>query len=208
MGRPLPGYRVALLDDAGREADEGEIALALEPRPLGLMAGYLDDESRASEAFRGGWYHTGDVARRDGDGYITYVGRADDVFKSSDYRISPFELESALVEHPSVAEAAVVPAPDPVRLSVPKAFVMLRPGVAAERGTALALFQFVRQRLAPYKRVRRIEFAELPKTISGKIRRVELRKLEEQRAYRGERGAEEFREEEFPELRGATATGR
>jgi acetyl-CoA synthetase len=112
------------------------------------------------------------------------------------------------VEHPSVAEAAVVPAPDPVRLSVPKAFVMLRPGVAAERGTALALFQFVRQRLAPYKRVRRIEFAELPKTISGKIRRVELRKLEEQRAHRGERGAEEFREEEFPELRGATATGR
>jgi acetyl-CoA synthetase len=208
MGRPLPGYRVALLDDDGREADEGEIALALEPRPLGLMAGYLDDESRASEAFRGGWYHTGDVARRDADGYITYVGRADDVFKSSDYRISPFELESALVEHPSVAEAAVVPAPDPVRLSVPKAFVMLRPGVAAERGTALALFQFVRQRLAPYARVRRLEFAELPKTISGKIRRVELRKLEEQRAHRGERGEGEFREEEFPELRGATATGR
>jgi acetyl-CoA synthetase len=201
MGRPLPGYRVALLDDDGREADEGEIALALEPRPLGLMAGYLDDESRASEAFRGSWYHTGDVARRDGDGYITYVGRADDVFKSSDYRISPFELESALVEHPSVAEAAVVPAPDPVRLSVPKAFVMLRPGVAAERGAALTLFHFVRRRLAPYQRVRRIEFAELPKTISGKIRRVELRKLEEERARTGERGAGEFREEEFPELR-------
>jgi acetyl-CoA synthetase len=202
MGRPLPGYRVALLDDAGQEAEEGEIALALDPRPLGLMAGYLDDEARASGAFRGGWYHTGDVARRDEEGYITYVGRADDVFKSSDYRISPFELESALVEHPSVAEAAVVPAPDPVRLAVPKAFVMLRPGTAPDRAGALALFQFVRQRLAPYKRVRRLEFFDLPKTISGKIRRVELRKLEEERARTGERGASEFREEEFPELRG------
>jgi acetyl-CoA synthetase len=130
------------------------------------------------------------------------------VFKSSDYRISPFELESALVEHPSVAEAAVVPAPDPVRLSVPKAFVMLRPGVAVERGAALALFQFVRRRLAPYQRVRRIEFAELPKTISGKIRRVELRHLEEERARTGQRGAGEFREEEFPELRAASSAGR
>jgi acetyl-CoA synthetase len=203
MGRPLPGYRVALLDPAGSEADEGEIALALDPRPLGLMAGYLDEESRASEAFRGGWYHTGDVAQRDADGYITYVGRADDVFKSSDYRISPFEIESALVEHPTVAEAAVVPAPDPVRLTVPKAFVMLRPGTAAGRDAAFALFRFVRERLAPYQRVRRLEFTELPKTISGKIRRVELRKLEEERARTGERGVGEFREEDFPELRGA-----
>jgi acetyl-CoA synthetase len=206
MGRPLPGYRVALLDDAGQEADEGEISLALDPRPMGLMDGYLDDESRSSEAFRNGWYHTGDVARRDADGYITYVGRADDVFKSSDYRISPFELESALVEHPGVAEAAVVPAPDPVRLGVPKAFVMLRPGTSPDRATALALFQFVRQRLAPYKRVRRLEFTDLPKTISGKIRRVELRKLEEERARTGERGTAEFREEEFPELRGTAST--
>jgi acetyl-CoA synthetase len=202
MGRPLPGYRVALLDEAGNETGEGEIALPLDPPPLGLMAGYLDDESRASEAMRGGWYHTGDVARRDADGYITYVGRADDVFKSSDYRISPFEIESALVEHPCVAEAAVVPAPDALRLSVPKAFVMLRPGTAADREAALGLFRFVRGRLTPYKRVRRIEFAELPKTISGKIRRVELRKLEETRAAAGERGAAEFREEEFPELKG------
>jgi acetyl-CoA synthetase len=206
MGRPMPGYSVALLDEAGHEADEGEIALPLDPPPLGLMAGYLDEESRASEAFRGGWYHTGDVARRDRDGYITYVGRADDVFKSSDYRISPFEIESALVEHPSVADAAVVPAPDPVWLTVPKAFVLLRPGTAAGRDAALALFRFVRERLAPYQRVRRIEFAELPKTISGKIRRVELRKLEEERARTGERGAVEFREEEFPGLRGALST--
>ena len=202
MGRPLPGYRVALLDPAGFEADEGEIALALDPPPLGLMAGYLDEESRASEASRGGWYHTGDVARRDADGYITYVGRADDVFKSSDYRISPFEIESALVEHPAVAEAAVVPAPDPVRLTVPKAFVLLRPGTGPDREAALALFRFVRERLAPYQRVRRLEFTELPKTISGKIRRVELRQLEEERARTGERGAGEFREDEFPELRG------
>jgi acetyl-CoA synthetase len=197
MGRPLPGYRIALLDEAGEEADEGEIALSLDPPPLGLMAGYLDDEARASAAMRDGWYHTGDVARRDEDGYITYVGRADDVFKSSDYRISPFEIESALVEHPSVAEAAVVPAPDPVRLAVPKAFVVLRPGTAADRDAALALFRFVRERLAPYQRVRRIEFTELPKTISGKIRRVELRKLEEERARTGERGATEFREDEL-----------
>jgi acetyl-CoA synthetase len=206
MGRPLPGYRIALLDATGREADEGEIVLRLDPPPLGLMAGYLDDESRASEAFRAGGYHTGDVAQRDADGYITYVGRADDVFKSSDYRISPFEIESALVEHPSVAESAVVPAPDPIRLTVPKAFVTLRPGLATDRDAALALFRFVRERLAPYQRVRRIEFTELPKTISGKIRRVELRKLEERRAATGERGATEFREDDFPELRHAPST--
>jgi acetyl-CoA synthetase len=202
MGRPLPGYRVALLDEDGREADEGEIALALDPPPLGLMAGYLDDDSRAEDAFRGGWYHTGDVARRDADGYVTYVGRSDDVFKSSDYRISPFELESALVEHPDVAEAAVVPCPDPVRLSVPKAFLVLRGEAQPSREMALAVFRFVRERLAPYKRVRRIEFAELPKTISGKIRRVELRALEARRAGDGTRGELEWREEEFPELRG------
>ena len=125
MGRPLPGYRIVLLNEAGAEADEGEIVLPLDPPPLGLMEGYLDDASRSADALRAGVYHTGDVAERDADGYITYVGRADDVFKSSDYRISPFELESALVEHPHVAEAAVVPSPDPVRLSVPKAFVVL-----------------------------------------------------------------------------------
>ena len=128
------------------------------------------------------------------------------MFKSSDYRISPFEIESTLVEHRGVAEAAVVPVPDPVRLTVPKAFVTLRPGTEAGRDVALALFRFVRDRLAAYKRVRRIEFAELPKTISGKIRRVELRKLEERRAETGERGGMEFREEEFPELRRRVAS--
>lgn len=206
MGRPLPGYRIGLLDEAGRESDEGEIALRLDPPPLGLMAGYLE-ESRVVEVPRDGWYRTGDVAQRDADGYVTYVGRTDDLFKSSDYRISPFELESALVEHPDVAEAAVVPCPDAVRLSVPKAFVVLRGSATPSRQTALALFRFVRDRLAPYKRVRRLEFTDLPKTISGKIRRVELRALEVGRAADGARGAHEFREEDFPELREGPGAG-
>jgi len=120
MGRALPGYRLVLLDAGGKEADEGEICLVLDPRPLGLMVGYMDSVEKTAEAMHGGYYRTGDVASRDADGYITYVGRADDVFKASDYRISPFELESALLEHPAVAEAAVVPSPDPLRLAVPR----------------------------------------------------------------------------------------
>jgi acetyl-CoA synthetase len=200
MGRPLPGYRIALLDADGKEAEEGEISLVLDPRPVGLMAGYLGDAERTDEVTRGGYYRTGDVARRDEEGYITYVGRADDVFKSSDYRISPFELESVMVEHPHVAEAAVVPSPDPMRLSVPKAYLVLRPGIEPSRELALDIFRFVRGKLAPYKRVRRIEFSELPKTISGKIRRVELRAAEEERAE--ERAPNEYRDEDFPELRG------
>ena len=201
MGRPLPGYRVVLLDVDGHEADQGEIALPLGERPLGLMAGYLGDDARATAATSGAYYRTGDVAERDGDGYITYIGRADDVFKSSDYRISPFELESALVEHPLVAEAAVVPSPDPMRLAVPKAFLVLR-GVAPSAEVAREIFRFVRERLPSYKRVRRLEFSELPKTISGKIRRVELRVLEEQRFAAGieVRASTEFWEQDFPEL--------
>jgi acetyl-CoA synthetase len=125
-------------------------------------------------------------------GYITFVGRGDDVFKSSDYRISPFELESVLVEHPLVAEAAVVPSPDALRLSVPKAFVVLTPGTPETKETARAILAFCTEKLAPYKRVRRLEFAALPKTISGKIRRVELRKLEAERRARDMRGTLEF----------------
>jgi acetyl-CoA synthetase len=193
MGRPLPGYRVELLDPDGNEADEGEISLPLDPRPLGLMTGYRDDAALDAEAMRGGRYHTGDVASRDADGYVTYVGRADDVFKASDYRISPFELESVLIEHEAVAEAAVVPAPDPLRLAVPKAYVALAPGWEPSRETALEILRFARERLAPYKRVRRLEFAELPKTISGKIRRVELRAL----AAGG--GGDEFRDDDIRE---------
>ncbi|WP_263656070.1 AMP-binding protein [Nonomuraea aurantiaca] len=186
MGRPLPGYDVVLLDPiTGEVGDDGEICLPLTDRPLGLMSGYVGG---SSEAMRGGYYHTGDVATRDGDGYITYVGRTDDVFKASDYRISPFELESVLLEHEAVAEAAVVPAPDPVRLAVPKAYVTLAPGFEADEATARSIFEHSRRELAPYKRVRRLEFGELPKTISGKIRRVELRERE---------AAREFREDEL-----------
>jgi acetyl-CoA synthetase len=159
------------------------------------MPGYQGDETRTADAMRGGWYRTGDGARRDADGSITYVGRADDVFKASDYRISPFELESVLIEHPAVAEAAVVPSPDPLRLAVPKAFVALRPGHAGDAATARSIFAFPRERLAPYKRVRRIEFAELPKTISGKIRRVDLREREAAARAAGRTGAAEFVEE-------------
>jgi acetyl-CoA synthetase len=196
MGRPLPGYRVELLGPDGRPGDEGEIAIAVGPdRPVGLMAGYLDDPDRMARAEAEGFYRTGDVAVRDADGFITYVGRADDVFKSSDYRISPFELESVLIEHPAVAEAAVVESPDPIRLSVPKAFVALRPGYHPSRELAGEILAFARERLAPFKRVRRLEFADLPKTISGKIRRVDLRTRERGRAAGS--AATDFSEEEF-----------
>ena len=135
------------------------------------MVGYLDDPERTAEVMRDGYYHTGDVAQRDADGYITYVGRTDDVFKASDYRISPFELESVLIEHDAVAEAAVVPSPDPLRLAVPKAFVVLAAGYEPDADTArVDPRRSAAARLAPYKRIRRIEFADLPKTISGKIR--------------------------------------
>ena len=200
MGRPLPGYRIVLLDHDGLEADEGEIAVPLNPRPLGLMRGYQDDDG-ALKPLEGRYYRTGDVASRDVAGYITYVGRADDVFKSSDYRLSPFELESALIEHPAVAEAAVAPAPDDARLNVAKAYLTLAQGYAPDRATALDIFRFLQERLSPYKRIRRIEFAELPKTISGKIRRVELRQREAALAKDSERAPAEFRIEDFPELR-------
>ncbi|MEO3883760.1 AMP-binding protein [Nonomuraea sp. B5E05] len=185
MGRPLPGYEVVLIDPvSGEQGDDGEICLPLDDRrPLGLMSGYVGG---SSEAMRGGFYHTGDVATRDQDGYITYVGRTDDVFKASDYRISPFELESVLLEHAAVAEAAVVPAPDPVRLAVPKAYVTLAPGFEPDETTARAIFEHCRRELAPFKRVRRLEFDELPKTISGKIRRVELRVRQPRHEFREE----------------------
>nr|WP_294552888.1 AMP-binding protein [uncultured Rhodopila sp.] len=201
MGRPLPGYTIRLLDPDDQEAGEGELSIALDPRPAALMRGYQQDDGSIL-GLTGAAYRTGDVASRDADGYLTYVGRADDVFKASDYRISPFELESILIEHPAVAEAAVVPAPDPLRLAVPKAYVALVGGAAGDRATALSIFLHLRERLAPFKRVRRLEFHELPKTISGKIRRVELRQLERKRAADGTREPAEFREEDFPELAG------
>lgn len=199
MGRPLPGYRHVLLNADGQAADEGEICLPMELRPLPLMDGYMDDAEKTAEVLRGGCYHTGDVASRDSDGYFTYVGRADDVFKSSDYRISPFELESVLIEHEAVAETAVVPSPDPLRLSVPKCFVVLRAGHEPSRELAVSILRHARKNLAPYKRIRRLEFRDLPKTISGKIRRVDLRNLEQKRTDCARRPME-FWEEDLPEL--------
>ncbi|MFL9654978.1 isobutyrate:CoA ligase IbuL [Streptomyces sp. PB17] len=193
MGRPSPGYRVELLDPVtgAPGADEGEIALDLSARPVGLMTGYHGDPDRTAEAMAGGYYRTGDIGARDADGYLTYVGRADDVFKASDYKISPFELESALLEHEAVAEAAVVPAPDELRLAVPKAYIVLAAGWEPGEDTAKVLFEHSRQTLAPYKRLRRLEFGELPKTVSGKIRRIALREAT------AAGSANEYREEDF-----------
>ena len=201
MGRPLPGMPVAIVDPMTGERvqapGEGEICLDLSERPVSLMTGYLGDEAKTASAMEGGFYHTGDVATVDEDGYITYVGRTDDVFKASDYKISPFELESVLIEHPAVAEAAIVPAPDPVRLAVPKAYLTLVAGHEPGPELAESIFVFAREKLAPWQRVRRLEFAELPKTISGKIRRVELRGRENAHAEAQTRPDGEFRDEDF-----------
>jgi acetyl-CoA synthetase len=198
MGRPLPGYRIALIDADGLESDNGEIAIPLRPRPVGLMRGYQNERSELIP-IEGEYYRTGDVASRDAEGHIAFIGRADDVFKSSDYRLSPFELESVLIEHAAVAEAAVVPAPDPTRYTIAKGYIALAEGHAPDRATAAAIFKHMRGRLSAYKLVRRIEFFELPKTISGKIRRVELRMRETAIADRGDRAEGEFRIEDFPE---------
>lgn len=198
VGKQSPGHRVVLLDAEGDESDDGEISVKCDPKPISLMSGYVDDEERTAKCFAGGYYRTGDLAHRDPDGYFTYVGRADDVFKSSDYRLSPFELESVLIEFHCVAEAAVVPSPDAIRWYVPKAFVTLKPGFQPSGDLARQIFQFVRSRLSPYKRIRRIEFSELPKTISGKIRRVHLRGMET--PSRQGRRPGEYWEDDFPDL--------
>lgn len=195
MGRPLPGMPVLLVDPVTGDpsVSEGEICIDLSRRPPSLMVGYVADPDRNASATACGYYHTGDIAALDGEGYLTYIGRTDDVFKSSDYKISPFELESALIEHPAVLEAAVVPSADPVRLAVPKAYVALAPGHPPTAETAREILAFARERLAPYQRIRKVEFFELPKTISGKIRRVELR----ERESRAERSDHEFYDDQF-----------
>ncbi|OCB08178.1 AMP-dependent synthetase [Mycolicibacterium porcinum] len=198
MGRPMPGVPVVLVDPiTSMPADEGEICLDLAAHPRNLMTGYLGDPQRNEAVMAGGFYHTGDVAGRDDDGYITYIGRTDDVFKSSDYKVSPFELESVLIEHPAVVEAAVVPQPDDTRLSVPKAYVALAEGWEANADTAKDVMAYARDHLAPYLKVRRVEFFDLPKTISGKIRRVELRKREDAAHQAGEAISTEFRYEDL-----------
>jgi acetyl-CoA synthetase len=208
MGRPLPGYRVQITDNDGYVTKEGEVTLVLgADRPAGLMQGYQGDDGKLSGA-DGDLYRSGDVVFADDEGYLTFVGRSDDVFKSSDYRISPFELESVLLEHEAVAEAAVVPSPDPIRLAVPKAYVLLVAEVARSPETALSIFQHLHSRLAPFKRIRRIELVtELPKTISGKIRRVQLRRLEHDNVRDDALRGQEYREEEFPELQKVRTAG-
>jgi acetyl-CoA synthetase len=197
MGRPLVGCPIVLLDPDGQPADEGEVCIDLSRGALNVTAGYVDDAAKTTEAMRDGYYRTGDVARRDDDGYLTFIGRADDVFKASDYRISPFEIESVLIEHPAIVEAAVIPSPDPVRHTVPKAIVAVAAGYEPSTELARDIFAFAKRSLAAYQRIRRLEFAALPKTISGKIRRVELRATEQQRRASGERTPHEFFEEDF-----------
>jgi len=202
MGTPLPGVDVVLLDPVtGRVSDEGEVCLDLTERPVNLMAGYLGDPERTESSMRDGFFHTGDIAARDADGQLTFIGRTDDVFKSSDYKVSPFEVESALLQHPAVAESAVVPAPDDARLNVVKAYVALAGGWEPTAETARAVLEHARTALPAYARVRRVEFGSLPKTISGKIRRVELREREEAAARTGSLAEGEWRDEQFPELR-------
>jgi acetyl-CoA synthetase len=193
---------VALIDPVtGKSAREGEICLDLTVGPVNLMAGYLNDPEKNAEATRDGYFHTGDVASRDEDGCITFIGRTDDIFKSADYKVSPFEVESILIEHPAVLEAAVVGAPDDTRLNITKAYIALAAGWDASDETAFTVLRHARVALTPYMRVRRIEFFELPKTASGKIRRVELRQREIDAAAVGIRIDTEWREEDFPDLK-------
>ncbi len=180
MGKPVPGYEIAIVDDEGNRAAIGEvanIAVRTEPRPVGLFLGYLGDEEATRNAFRHGWYYTGDKGWIDDDGYFWFEGRADDVITSAAYRIGPFEVESALLEHPAVMEAAVVGKDDPERTQIVCAFVILAPGNKASDQLTHELQDHVKRVTAPYKYPREIHYVEeLPKTISGKIRRSELRR--------------------------------
>jgi medium-chain acyl-CoA synthetase len=187
MGRPAPPFDLAVIDETGAVAaagTEGDIALRIgERRPPGLFIGYRGEPERTASVFRDGWYLTGDRAYVDGDGYFWFVGRADDVILSSGYRIGPFEVESALFEHPAVAESAVVASPDPTRGEIVKAFVVLAGGFAPSDELVKQLQDHVKAVTAPYKYPRAIDFvASLPKTVSGKIRRKELRDKEWGRA--------------------------
>ncbi|RPI39712.1 MAG: acyl-CoA synthetase [Methanoregulaceae archaeon] len=182
MGRPSPGWHVELHDDNGKPVglhEEGKIAISTKPRPVGLFHEYLNNAEENKKSFIGDWYYTGDKAYRDEDGYLWFIGRDDDVIKASGYRIGPFEVESALIEHPAVQEAAVVGSPDDIRGLIVKAFIILKPGHQASDGLTREIQNHVKKVTAPYKYPRAIEYVEsLPKTISGKIRRNELRDRE------------------------------
>lgn len=219
MGVPLPGVDVVLVDPlTGEESDEGEICLPVRgaagasgataagasrsgSRPVNLMTTYIGNEAASARALEAGYFHTGDVAVRGTGGVLTFVGRTDDIFKSSDFKVSPFEVESALIEHEFVAEAAVVGAPDDTKLNITKAYVALVAGVPANADTARAVLAHARVAMPAYMRVRRVEFYELPKTSSGKIRRIELRQREVTAHAARERIASEWREEDFPGLK-------
>ena len=183
MGKPVPGFTIGVVDEQGDEVpvgEEGQIAVKIKPeRPVGLFQEYWRDDEAMENSFYGDWYFTGDKAYKDEDGYYWFVGRADDVIISAGYRIGPFEVESALIEHPAVAESAVVASPDPVRGDIVKAFVILAPDYVPSDELIGSLQEHVRTATAPYKYPRAVEFVtELPKTVSGKIRRVELREME------------------------------
>ncbi|MEM4524695.1 MAG: AMP-binding protein, partial [Archaeoglobaceae archaeon] len=183
MGKPTPGHVVEVVNEDGKilpVGEEGYIAVKVKPfHPPGIFKGYWKDEEKTQSSFRGEWYYTGDKAYKDSDGYFWFVGRADDVIKSSGYRIGPFEVESALQEHPAVAESAVIGVPDEMRGQIVKAFVILKPGYEPSEALVKELQEHVKKVTAPYKYPREIEFVkELPKTASGKIKRAELRKIE------------------------------
>ncbi|MFA5347312.1 MAG: AMP-binding protein [Methanoregula sp.] len=182
MGRPSPGWQIELHDDKGKPValhEEGRIAIRLDPRPIGMFREYLNNEEENKKSFAGGFYYTGDKAYKDEEGYFWFVGRDDDVIKASGYRIGPFEVESALLEHPAVQEAAVVGSPDDIRGLIVKAFVILKPGFKPSEALIREIQNHVKKVTAPYKYPRAIEFVDsLPKTISGKIRRNELRDRE------------------------------
>ena len=211
FGRPTFMYDVTLVDDDGNEITKpnevGHIVVRLDRwRPIGLFKEYMGDPEKTAKVFVGKYYYTGDKAFFDEKGYWWFVGRADDVIKTSDYRVGPFEVESALIEHPAVAEAAVVGSPHPIRYQLVKAFVLLAPGYEPSRELALELFMHCRKILARYKIPRIIEFVpELPKTISGKIRRVELRAIEEEKRKKDERGEHEYFYDDFPELKSSSS---
>jgi len=179
MGLPAPGMHVDVVDDDGNVcADdvEGNICVRTEPRPIGLFDGYWRDEDKTAQVFQHGWYYTGDRATRDSDGYLWFVGRADDVILSAAYRIGPFEVESSLIEHPAVMETAVVGKPDADRGNIVKAFIILAAGYEPSDALTAEIQEHVKTTTAPYKYPREIEYVtDLPKTVSGKIRRVELR---------------------------------
>jgi acyl-coenzyme A synthetase/AMP-(fatty) acid ligase len=211
FGCPTLMYDISLADDEGNEimkpGETGNIVVKLDRwHPIGIFKEYIGNPEKMRDVFVKNFYYTGDKAYFDEKGYWWFVGRADDVIKSSDYRIGPFEVESALCEHPAVAEAAVVGSSDFVKYQLVKGFVVLKPGYAPSREIALEIFKSCRKILARYKIPRIIEFVpDVPKTLSGKIIRAELRRKEEESKKRGEKGVNVYFYNDFAELKSIQA---